>query len=144
MGVRVHRNRRTHHPETRAGGLGVRPEGQAYIPRSRISSVEAIDRSEVPSTEGAWLRAPGTHVPGLIRYGSYGRVTIPRVLAGAPPEASRGGPRLRLGISPADPRRLRPGRPRRCNPRLSRCPDVSRWLTGARRPQLSSARERPG
>jgi hypothetical protein len=32
-----------------------------------------MDRSDVPATEGAWLRAPGTHVPGLIRYGSYGR-----------------------------------------------------------------------
>ncbi len=48
-------------------------KGRLDIPRSRISSVEVIDRSEVPSTEGAWLRAPGTHVPGLIRYGSYGR-----------------------------------------------------------------------
>jgi hypothetical protein len=48
-------------------------KGRLDIPRSHISSVEVIDRSEVPSTEGAWLRAPGTHVPGLIRYGSYGR-----------------------------------------------------------------------
>ena len=27
----------------------------------------------VPPTPGTWLRAPGTHIPGLVRYGSYGR-----------------------------------------------------------------------
>lgn len=43
------------------------------IPRSQITSIEVMDRSEVPRTEGSWLRAPGTHIPGVIRYGSYGR-----------------------------------------------------------------------
>ncbi|MDH3249806.1 MAG: hypothetical protein OEQ47_12635 [Acidimicrobiia bacterium] len=48
-------------------------KGRLDIPRSHITSIETLDRVEVPATQGAWLRAPGTHVPGLIRYGSYGR-----------------------------------------------------------------------
>ncbi len=48
-------------------------KGRLDVPKSQITSVEVMDRSAVPPTEGAWLRAPGTHVPGLIRYGSYGR-----------------------------------------------------------------------
>lgn len=43
------------------------------IPRSHVVAVEVLDRSDVPSTEGTWLRAPGTHLPGLVRYGSYGK-----------------------------------------------------------------------
>lgn len=27
----------------------------------------------VPRTPGTWLRLPGTYIPGLVRYGSYGR-----------------------------------------------------------------------
>ena len=38
-----------------------------------ITSVEAVDRKALPSGDGTWLRAPGTHIPGLIRHGSYGR-----------------------------------------------------------------------
>jgi hypothetical protein len=48
-------------------------KGRLDIPRSQIRSIEVMERSEIPATEGAWLRAPGTHIPGLIRYGSYGR-----------------------------------------------------------------------
>ena len=48
-------------------------KGRLDIPRSQITSIEVLERSEVPSTEGTWLRAPGTHIPGLIRCGSYGR-----------------------------------------------------------------------
>ena len=43
------------------------------IPLSHISSVEVIERKEIPPTPGTWLRAPGTHLPGLVRHGSYGR-----------------------------------------------------------------------
>jgi hypothetical protein len=43
------------------------------VPAAHVRSIEVMDRSSVPSTEGTWLRAPGTYVPGLIRYGSYGR-----------------------------------------------------------------------
>lgn len=32
-----------------------------------------MDRKAIPPGDGTWLRAPGTHIPGLIRYGSYGR-----------------------------------------------------------------------
>lgn len=48
-------------------------KGRLDIPRSQITSVEVMERSQVLATEGTWLRAPGTHIPGLIRYGSYGR-----------------------------------------------------------------------
>ena len=48
-------------------------KGRLDIPTSHVTSVEVQDRNAVPSTEGTWLRAPGTYVPGLIRYGSYGR-----------------------------------------------------------------------
>lgn len=43
------------------------------IPRSHITAIDVVDRSDVPTTEGTWLRAPGTHLPGLVRYGSYGK-----------------------------------------------------------------------
>ncbi len=43
------------------------------IPLSKISSVEVLERKQVPPTPGSWLRAPGTFVPGLVRHGSYGR-----------------------------------------------------------------------
>ena len=43
------------------------------VPLNRVSSAEVIERKRVPPTPGTWLRAPGTHVPGLIRHGSYGR-----------------------------------------------------------------------
>jgi hypothetical protein len=48
-------------------------KGRLDIPTSHITSVLVMNRSEVPSTPGAWLRAPGTYLPGLVRYGSYGR-----------------------------------------------------------------------
>jgi hypothetical protein len=48
-------------------------KGRLDVPKTQITSIEVMDRAAVPSTEGAWLRAPGTHIPGLIRYGSYGR-----------------------------------------------------------------------
>jgi len=35
-----------------------------------------LDRNAVRRTEGTWLRAPGAYVPGLIRYGSYGREPV--------------------------------------------------------------------
>ena len=43
------------------------------IPLHLVAGACAIDRNDVPPGEGTWLRAPGTHIPGLIRYGSYGR-----------------------------------------------------------------------
>lgn len=42
------------------------------IPMSRITSVEVVARKAVPPTPGTWLRHPGTHIPGLVRHGSYG------------------------------------------------------------------------
>ncbi|HEY5685185.1 MAG TPA: hypothetical protein VIY70_07415 [Acidimicrobiia bacterium] len=51
-------------------------KGRLDIPGSHITSVLVMNRSDVPSTPGAWLRAPGTYVPGLIRYGSYGREPV--------------------------------------------------------------------
>lgn len=43
------------------------------IPNHLVVDAEAMARTAVPSGDGTWLRAPGTHIPGLIRYGSYGR-----------------------------------------------------------------------
>lgn len=40
------------------------------IPVDRITSVAAMDRGDVGI--GSLVRNPGTHIPGLIRYGSYG------------------------------------------------------------------------
>ena len=40
------------------------------IPVERIASVYAANRADVPF--GPLVRNPGTHVPGLLRYGSYG------------------------------------------------------------------------
>jgi hypothetical protein len=48
-------------------------KGRLEVPLNRISSVDVLRRTEVPPTPGTWLRAPGTHIPGVIRYGSYGR-----------------------------------------------------------------------
>lgn len=48
-------------------------KGRLDIPRSHVTSVEVMARRDVPPTPGTWLRAPGTHIPGLVRYGSYGR-----------------------------------------------------------------------
>jgi len=48
-------------------------KGSLHVPLDRITSVEVLERRHVPPTPGTWLRAPGTHVPGLVRYGSYGR-----------------------------------------------------------------------
>jgi hypothetical protein len=46
------------------------------IPTHLVTSVDAVDRKEVGYVEGTWLRAPGTHIPGLIRYGSYGTAPL--------------------------------------------------------------------
>lgn len=43
------------------------------IPLHLVVDATAVDRKAIPSGDGTWLRAPGTHIPGLIRYGSYGR-----------------------------------------------------------------------
>ncbi len=43
------------------------------VPLEKIGLVEVLDRKQIPPTPGTWLRAPGTHLPGLIRHGSYGR-----------------------------------------------------------------------
>lgn len=44
------------------------------IPLDLVTGAAAMERRTVPPGNGTWLRAPGTHIPGLIRYGSYGRV----------------------------------------------------------------------
>ena len=41
------------------------------VPADRITSAEAMPRSDVP--HGSLARAPGTYIPGLARLGSYGR-----------------------------------------------------------------------
>lgn len=43
------------------------------IPTRLVSEVRALRRSEVPHREGTWLRAPGPHLPGLIRHGLHDR-----------------------------------------------------------------------
>jgi hypothetical protein len=48
-------------------------KGRLDVPKSHITSVEVMARRDVPPTPGTWLRAPGTFVPGLVHYGSYGR-----------------------------------------------------------------------
>lgn len=48
-------------------------KGRLDVPRDHVTSVEVMDRGEVPATPGAWLRAPGTRIPGLLRFGSYGQ-----------------------------------------------------------------------
>ena len=59
----------------RLSGLGrlLAVKGRLDIPRSHVTSAEVMPRPAVPPTPGTWLRAPGTHIPGLIRYGSYGK-----------------------------------------------------------------------
>ena len=42
------------------------------IPRSHVESVDVVERADIRHTSGTWVRAPGTHVPGFARYGSYG------------------------------------------------------------------------
>jgi hypothetical protein len=42
------------------------------VPLWRVTSVDVVARKEIPSTPGTWLRKPGTHIPGVVRYGSYG------------------------------------------------------------------------
>ncbi len=41
------------------------------VPVEAITSAEAVPRSDVPF--GPIIRAPGTFIPGLVRFGSYGR-----------------------------------------------------------------------
>lgn len=41
------------------------------VPVEKITAAESVSRAEVP--HGPLIRAPGTYIPGLIRYGSYGR-----------------------------------------------------------------------
>jgi len=41
------------------------------VPIDRITSVSVRPRKEVKWGK-SWLRLPGTHIPGVIRYGSYG------------------------------------------------------------------------
>lgn len=41
------------------------------VPVEAIRSVEAMPRADVPY--GPILRAPGTYIPGLARFGSFGR-----------------------------------------------------------------------
>ncbi len=48
-------------------------KGRLDVPKSHVTSIDVMPRKAVPPTPGTWLRAPGTHLPGLIRYGSYGR-----------------------------------------------------------------------
>lgn len=48
-------------------------KGRLDVPLEHVTAVEVMLRGAVPSTPGTWLRAPGAHIPGLIRYGSYGR-----------------------------------------------------------------------
>jgi hypothetical protein len=43
------------------------------VPLDRVGSAAVMPRGSVPAGEGTWLRAPGTHIPGLVRHGSYGR-----------------------------------------------------------------------
>ncbi|MDH5372137.1 MAG: hypothetical protein OEX97_04245 [Acidimicrobiia bacterium] len=45
--------------------------GKLEVPVDRINSVQAVPRTEVP--HGPLLRAPGTYIPGLARFGSYGK-----------------------------------------------------------------------
>jgi hypothetical protein len=51
--------------------LAIRSE--VTVPLDRVVSAAAVPRDSVPVGEGTWLRAPGTHIPGLVRHGSYGR-----------------------------------------------------------------------
>ena len=51
--------------------LAIRSE--VTVPLDRVVSAAAVPRGSVPVGEGTWLRAPGTHIPGLVRHGSYGR-----------------------------------------------------------------------
>lgn len=41
------------------------------VPVDRIRAAEAVPRADVPF--GPLLRAPGMYIPGLARFGSYGR-----------------------------------------------------------------------
>jgi hypothetical protein len=47
-------------------------KSKLVVPRGQITSIEVLPRKAVPPTPGTWLRHPGTHIPGLIRFGSYG------------------------------------------------------------------------
>ena len=45
---------------------------QLRVPLWHVTSVDVIARKAIPPTPGTWLRKPGTHIPGVVRYGSYG------------------------------------------------------------------------
>jgi hypothetical protein len=47
-------------------------KGRLSIPAERIRSVEVLPRNEVPPGRGTLIRLPGTHIPGVVRHGSYG------------------------------------------------------------------------
>ena len=47
-------------------------ERRLGVPLGKISSAKVLERKEIPPTPGTWLRSPGTHIPGLVRHGSYG------------------------------------------------------------------------
>ena len=47
-------------------------KGKLEIPAEKIVSVEVLPRKSVPRGSGTWIRNPGTHIPGLVRHGSYG------------------------------------------------------------------------
>jgi hypothetical protein len=51
--------------------LAIRRE--VTVALDRIVGAAAVPRGSIPVGEGTWLRAPGTHIPGLVRHGSYGR-----------------------------------------------------------------------
>lgn len=44
---------------------------QLTIPNHLITNVRAIARRDIPHGHGPFVRAPGTHIPGLVRHGSY-------------------------------------------------------------------------
>jgi hypothetical protein len=59
----------------RLGGLDglLALKREVAVPLEHVVSASVMPRQSVPAGEGTWLRAPGTHIPGLVRHGSYGR-----------------------------------------------------------------------
>ena len=52
---------------------GMADDREEHSCRLRIESIERFVRPRNEVKWGkAWLRVPGTHIPGVIRYGSYG------------------------------------------------------------------------
>jgi hypothetical protein len=104
----------------RLGGLDglLAMKREVAVPLNRIVSASVMPRHSVPAGEGTWLRAPGTHLPGLVRHGSYGREPHRELWAVFRPDdvlviEADGWDYARIVLGAADPGRIAAGINRR-------------------------------